>query len=99
VSEEIVQPMVGMGATICHWSDRTACTIIQVSGKRIVLQEDIATRTDKNGMSESQSYTYTPDPNGQIFFATLRKSGRYMVSKSTELVVIGSRRQYHDYTF
>lgn len=94
-----VSPEVGMGATIYHWSDRTAATIIQVSGKRIVLQEDSAIRTDKNGMSESQSYDYSPDPNGRLWFATLRKDGNWKVSKSTEIVGIGHRRQYHDYSF
>lgn len=94
-----VQPLVGMGATISHWSDRTACTVIEVSGKRITLQEDLDTRTDNNGMSESQSYSYAPDPNGRIFHATLRKDGVYRISKSTEIVTLGVRRKYHDYSF
>lgn len=80
-------------------SKQTPTTIIQVSGKRLVLQEDTATRTDNNGMSESQSYEYTPNPNGQIFFATLRKDGRWRISKVNENVTLNVRRKYHDYSF
>ncbi len=38
-------PIVGDGATICHFSDRTACTVARVSnsGKTLYLQPDIAT--------------------------------------------------------
>lgn len=36
---------VGDGATINHWTDRSACTVIEVSksGKRITIQRDKAT--------------------------------------------------------
>ena len=51
-------PIVGTGCSILHWTDRTACTIIEVSenGKTVVVQEDNAVRTDKLGMTDSQSY-------------------------------------------
>ena len=41
-------PKVGDGATVCHYSDRTACTVIKVSpsGKTIHLREDVATLDD-----------------------------------------------------
>jgi hypothetical protein len=92
---------VGDGATIQHWSDSTAATVVQVSasGKRIVLQEDKATRLDKNGMSESQEYSYEPDTNGTLHFATLRQDGRYRITGSKRLVSLGIRRKYHDYSF
>lgn len=53
-------PEVGKGATILHWTDRTACEVISISkdGKRVIIQEYIPTRVDKNGMSESQQYAY-----------------------------------------
>jgi hypothetical protein len=94
-------PEVGMGATINHWSDRSPATIIQVSPsrKQIVLREDHADRTDNNGMSECQEYTYTPDEGGRIYTATLRKDGRYRLTGSKESVTIGSRRKFHDFSF
>lgn len=92
---------LGMGATIYHWSDRTPTTVIQIThkGKRIVIQEDKATRTDNNGMSECQSYNYGPDPNGATYIATLRKDGKYRLVGERILVSIGERIKYHDYSF
>lgn len=98
-------PVVGVGATLLHWSDRTAGTVVEVSpnGKRIVVQEDVATRTDKNGMSESQNYTYAPSPNGRKFVYTLRKNGAWVAEgqplRNGERVGIGYRSQYYDYSF
>src|SRR5271170_4584976 len=93
--------IIGMGATIQIGSDSHPATIIQVSssGKRIVLQEDLATRLDNNGMSDSQSYTYQTDPNGEINIATLRKDGRYRLIGKKAPVSIGMRRKYHDFSF
>lgn len=95
------QPEIGMGATICHWSDQTPGTVIQIThkGKRIVIQEDKAIRTDNNGMSDSQSYDYEPDANGTTYIATLRKDGNYRLATRKTLVSLGVRRKYHDYSF
>ena len=68
------EPKVGMGATVLHWSDRSAGTIIKVTKNTFVVQEDKATRTDDNGMSESQSYDFVPDPNGATY--TFRRTKR-----------------------
>jgi hypothetical protein len=94
-------PEVGMGATIQHWSDRTPATIIQVAPnlKQIVLQEDKSVRTDNNGMSEYQEYTFSTDTEGRIFTATLRKDGRYRLTGSKELVSIGTRSKFYDFSF
>lgn len=94
-------PEVGMGATVNHWSDRTACTIVEVSGnlKRITLRADKTTRTDNNGMSEMQTYSYAPNPEGGLYYATLRKDGRYRLTGSKESVTIGVRNQYYDFSF
>ena len=94
-------PEIGMGATIVFYSDREPATIIQITsnGKRIVLQEDLSTRTDNNGMSEIQQYKYDPNPNGTIHIATLRKDGTYRLSGEKTVVHIGDRRKYYDYSF
>lgn len=94
-----IKPEIGMGATICHWSDKTAATVVYITPKRLILREDHATRVDKNGMSESQEYAYSPNPEGREWFVSLRKDGTWRVSKSKEIVTLGVRRQYHDYSF
>ncbi len=94
-------PTIGMGATIQVGSDSYPATVIQVTrnGKRVVVQEDIATRIDNNGMSESQEYTYQPNPEGTIHIATLRKDGRYRETGGKTPISIGFRRKYYDYSF
>jgi hypothetical protein len=101
---------VGQGVTICHYSDRTACTIVAVSksGKTISLQADHA---ELDGWvpemipcgfaahctnNGDQKYAYRTNPNGPIWKATLRKDGRFRSNK--ELVIAG-RHQFHDYNF
>jgi hypothetical protein len=73
-------PFVGMGATILHWTDRSAATIIKVETIRgvtyVTTQDDNAVRKDANGMSESQDYEYLPDPMGRVrVFKKHPKSG------------------------
>lgn len=96
-------PVVGMGVTINFHSDSKAATIIQIThhGKRIVLQQDKATRTDYNGPSESQTYNYERDPLGALYIATLRKDGRYRLVGATSgsTISLGIRREYYDYSF
>lgn len=96
-----MKPVVDMGATIIHWTDRTPVTIIDVSasGKKILLQEDQSIRLYNNGMSEEQSYSYERDINGLIYSASLRKDGKYKITGTNTVVVLGSRRKYYDYSF
>tara|TARA_E500000318_G_scaffold44839_1_gene42381 strand:- start:401 stop:865 length:465 start_codon:yes stop_codon:yes gene_type:complete len=65
---------IGNGATIYYWSDRHGGTLIDVitrkNGRRfIVVQVDHAKRTDRNGFSESQTYEFTPNPEGRKHYA------------------------------
>lgn len=98
-------PTVGMGATLHVGSDSYPATVIQVTrnGKRVVIQEDIATRIDNNGMSDSQDYTYEPNPEGELTVVTLRKDGSYRIEgqygRGSTRVSIGFRRKYYDYCF
>lgn len=98
------KPKVGMGATQCMWSDRHAYTIVTVfSEKHIVVQKDKAIRADKNGMSESQEYTYQADPEGTKYTVTLRKNGKWVTKgeglKNGTGWMLGERREYYDYSF
>jgi hypothetical protein len=102
IEENAEKPEVGMGATVASGSDGYAYTIIWISpsGKTIRLQRDIAKRIDKNGMSETQEYEYTRDPNGTIIEARLRtQRGRlgWFVLKSRSSVGVGHRREHYDF--
>jgi hypothetical protein len=102
ISESAKQaaPTVGDGATINGYSDRQAGTIIEVcTPKKIRVQEDTAKRIDKNGMSESQEYEHSRNPQAVIRTFTLRKSGMWIEAKGSSGLTIGVRRQYHDFSF
>lgn len=99
-----ITPEKGMGATIILWSDRHACTIIDVPNpKRVVVREDLAIRTDSNGVSECQEYRYETNPQGKISTFTLRKNGKWVQQgksmKNGTQLGIGFRREYYDYSF
>lgn len=55
-------PVVGMGVTFLHWTDRSAGTIFRVwtrgAYRYIECRDDEAKRIDKNGMSECQEYEF-----------------------------------------
>ena len=91
------EPAVGMGATILMWTDRRAATIVKVTPCQVHIQEDKATRADSNGMSESQNYDYTPDPQAPVVI--LRKVKGGWREKGGSRLSIGHRRAYHDYSF
>lgn len=98
-------PKVGDGATYGCWTDRHAGTVIKVSksGKTVWVQADHAKRVDKNGMSEMQTYEYSPNPEGHIIVFTLRNDGRYNEKGCARgygnRVGFGHRNAYHDYSF
>lgn len=97
--------LIGTGATIIKYSDRDACTIVKVSksGKSVTTQVDKATRTDGNGMSESQTYSYEAQPTAACRVYTLRSNGRWVLQGESARrgtgLAIGFRAKYHDYNF
>lgn len=60
VNNPFNEARAGEGATITTGSDARAYEVLEVSkdGKKAIIQRYKRTRTDKNGMSESQSYEY-----------------------------------------
>ncbi len=98
------KPEVGMGVTFIHWSDRSAGTIVSVSesGKSIEVRGDKTTRTDSNGMSESQTYEFETVDEGPTATYTLRKNGRW-VRQGEDMkgssILVGVRSAYYDYSF
>lgn len=99
------KPEAGMGATIVLYTDTYAATIVDVSAnlREVTIREDVATRTDKNGPSESQDYTFTRSYTAKPQVFTLRKTGRYVRqgerSNGGTHLVIGTREQYIDPSF
>lgn len=108
-------PTLGMGATLLGWTDRYAATItgIVVNGgkvKQIEVKRDIATRTDKNGLSESQEYRFERDTSAPPYFFRRNRQGRWeQIIFNTETqrwnkcdgygLLIGRRDHYRDPTF
>lgn len=108
------EPEVGMPATILHWTDRSPATIVSVEtvGNALIIgaQDDLYQRTDKNGFSETQTYDYSPNPNGHIqyfrrdkngFWKQVRKNaetGRWNKSEGSG-IRLGVREKYWDPCF
>lgn len=91
----------GTGVTILLWTDRHAGTIESVSpsGKTITVREDTATRTDANGMSESQTYRFEPNPNGVLRTFRKQKDGGFREKNKGAGLLIGARDEYYDFSF
>jgi hypothetical protein len=97
-------PEVGMGMTFISWTDRKAGTIVEVvNAKTIRVQADTSTRTDGLGMTDAQTYDYSPDPDAPIETYTLRSNGRWVrkgeSAKGGSRIAIGARSTYHDFSF
>lgn len=94
-------PEVGDGATVLSWTDRRAATVIAVSptGHRVTVRFDTATRTDSNGMSDAQSYSFEPNPDGVERTYSRRKDGAYREVGGDARVLFGGRDHYHDFSF
>ena len=108
-------PEVGMGATICHWSDRSAGTIIAVEKDKqgrwlLQVQGDHYKVVSGSVHNGSAVYEYSPNPEGGISryrfenerWCELRfnpESGRWNKAKSGNGLIIGRRDRYYDPSF
>lgn len=81
---------IGMGATLLFWTDREAATVVSYDEKRMIVgvQEDDAKRIDNNGMSESQVYEFTPNPDAYVQHFKFGPKGW-----------VGVRSKFHDFSF
>ena len=96
-----VIPTVGMGITICSYSDRHAGTITKVSpsGKTFWYKQDDAERIDNNGIGDAQTYKYTFNekmPNEKV---TMRKNGQWRATGTNYYIALDVRDEYYDYSF
>lgn len=98
---------IGDGVTAHVGSDRYPYTIIQVvhHGK-VIIQEDSFRRVDQNGLSEMQSYEFSPNPHGRIVTITLRSDRKGNVywrqakhKKNSTPFTITGRSAYLDPSF
>lgn len=98
-------PEVGMGVTFLSYTDRSPGTVASVSksGKSITVRADNYKRTDTNGMSESQTYEFSDNPDAPEVTYTLRKNGQWVKQgqplKGGSRVAVGYRDAYYDFSF
>ena len=99
-----VEPQPDMGATLLHWTDRSAYTIHKVEGKKLWASLDQAELIEGSILSESQTYRYyntnKDNPTGWILF-TLRKDGRWHMGTTLKGAVLSieTRDEYRDPSF
>jgi hypothetical protein len=104
------EPVVGMGVTMLSYTDRDAGTIVEVNTKKryIAVVEDNAKRIDSNGLSESQVYEFTPNPDGYVYYYRKDKKNQWRkcyYNENKRLVfgrgglILGKRDKYYDFTF
>jgi predicted transcriptional regulator len=76
---DIADMKIGMGATYHVGSDSYAATVTKiVDGKVVQTRDDIAKRTDSNGLSGPQVYEYTANPKGDMKHWRVNRSGRWV---------------------
>jgi len=102
-------PEVGKGATVLHWTDRSAYFVNQVSedGKEVIIERANAIRTDNYGMSDSQDYRYERDPRAepQTIRFTYGKWRRVYTNREGKKetspinIIFGTMREYYDFSF
>lgn len=94
---------VGDGATYHVGSDRYPFTVVKViTQNKIQLQADSFSRTDKNGISENQTYAWDYNTDSEIIVVSKRKNGRWHKVKdsmSGPFYTIGARNIYQDPSF
>jgi hypothetical protein len=104
-------PEVGKGATILHWSDRSAyfVNVVSADGKKVILERAKAVRADGNGMSDSQRYKYerANSSTAEIVTITFRHGKWREVSTGWDgktnynpiRIIFGTMQEYYDYSF
>lgn len=93
---------IGMGATEYLFSDCHPYEVIKIIDKKhVVVREMNYKRTDGHGMSDSQEYDYTSNPQGYTCSLTMTKSGwRSRINgKYGNYFALGVMRRYYDFSF
>lgn len=91
-------PKIGDGVTLQIGSDSYPGTIIAVTPKTIMVQEDRAIGITGTYFSEIQEWQITPDANGRVFRARWSEKHQRYQDHGTPIYV-GHRRRYNDPCF
>ena len=100
------EPEVGMGATICMWSDRNPATVAQVlrfkTGKRageikgVTIKADRAILVSGNEGDGSASYRYERDDAAPEATYLKNSRGQYQRKGGGDFLALGRRERYYD---
>jgi hypothetical protein len=92
-------PQVGDGATICILTSRIAATVVGATKSTITVQRDFALRTDRNGMTGTQSYVYHPNIHGTKHVFRRTKDGwkSNLLGLAYPGLILGVRDHFHDF--
>lgn len=90
-TETEVRPEVGMGATFTMWTDRYACTIIEVrrNGREVVLQRDKATLL--NGFKSGEPDALEFSPGGFVGHTSGTQRHNYQRDPKGERIIVTRR--------
>lgn len=92
---------VGDGISLSPYTDWEAFTVIErkdtPKGFKLVIQKDEAIRTDKNGMSDSQTYRFERDPEGRTKEVRWNPRGQWFSADGYKVAL--GRHEYFDYSF
>lgn len=94
---KLVLPEKGMPCTIGIGSDSYGATIVAVTRKTVIVQEDTEKLVGGSTMSEHQEYEYERNPHGRIERFYLNSRGQWVNGPSR--LHVGSRRSYRDPSF
>lgn len=83
------------------YSDRHAYEVIRLeSAKQMAVRQMSAKRVDNNGMSDSQEWHCTPNPNAPVITLRLHKNGCWYESgNASPFGVTAEPYEYYDFSF
>lgn len=105
--ESATPPAIGTGATLLHWTDRTACTVTTILEGGIVRVQADHAKALHSGFTDCQTWEHSPNPNGatQHFrydpkrkewrAVQLNERGRWVLGNGSH-VVFGVRDHFYD---
>ena len=96
-------PEVGIGATICYYSDTRPATVISIRHHENGEPWQVVTQEDHHKVISREpnlTYEYSPNPNGRLQVFSKRKNGCWVAVgepyKTGTMAVFGHRRYYFD---
>lgn len=108
MSSSNTEPVVGSGATILHYTDRSSYFVdsVSIDKKTVIIERASAIRTDDYGMCDIQNYRYERNQNAIPETIRYRYGNWYKVYKNDNKttygrinIIFGVMREYHDYSF